>query len=61
VFWGKSVNGARVILDRRPLQVQVLRAGADGKPDGTGRVEYRKAFQSHFASCPNANQHRSKP
>lgn len=61
VLWGKSKEGKDVILSNRVLQVYVVRTRADGRPDGSGIVEYRKAFESHFADCPNAQAHRSKP
>lgn len=59
VLWGKMKGtGQPQILQAKARQVYVVTTGPDGKPDGSGRVEYRRAFESHFADCPNARMHK---
>lgn len=55
IVWGRTVGNKRMPLDAKPLQ------GFDLETDGplAGTTGPLTAFYvSHFATCPNAAQHR---
>jgi len=55
IAWGKTTNNKPVPLNPRPLNVYVL-LSADKNV-----YSLERGYESHFSSCPNANQHRKKP
>jgi hypothetical protein len=60
IIWAKTESGKTMPLDAEPA----------GRPSGVFRIEYRNGYAhaisvagepvyvSHFATCPNAAQHR---
>jgi hypothetical protein len=51
ILWAVTEPGCKPIpLDARPLVTLV--------PIGGDRVQTRRAYQSHWATCPNAKEHR---
>ena len=49
IGWGLTVNGKRVPLD--PPENRFVE-------DENGRLEIRQTWLNHFATCPQADQHR---
>lgn len=54
IMWGKTTNGKAVPLDTKPKNVYIL-LNAD-----EGVYSLERGYESHFATCPNADQHRGK-
>jgi hypothetical protein len=58
IIWAVTTNGRRIPLDAEP-EVDapgLFRIEIGGPPPGAFAV--RKLYTSHFATCPNADQHR---
>jgi hypothetical protein len=55
IIWAKTQGGKLMPLDSLPQQRYVL----EEREEGTVAI-YRPVFVSHFATCPNADQHRRK-
>lgn len=55
IIWAITKNGKRIPLDAKPEVRMVLEEHED-----TPVARSVEAFTAHFASCPNAAQHRKK-
>jgi hypothetical protein len=53
ILWARTSAGKRVPLDAKPQRLFVRGVGLEG-----GGVVLRSCFTSHFATCPDAAQHR---
>ena len=53
IMWAVTTDGKKVPLDEDPLLVAVL-----DKPGDPPVVKFVRARLNHFATCPNAAQHR---
>lgn len=51
IQWGVTENGARMPMDLQRRTVCV--------PAPDGRVKVVTGYESHFATCPNADRHRT--
>jgi len=51
IIWAVTVSGKRMPLDAKPEVRFILN-------EDTGTTSARKTYMSHFATCPNAAQHR---
>lgn len=67
IVWAKTAAGRKMPLDNTPHPAGRIDLGADGFATVLGakratevQVEGRKLYQSHFATCPNAAQHRRR-
>lgn len=58
IHWGLTHKGNKVPLDSNHKNVYVLLGQNDL---GEDVFELRKGYESHFATCPNASQHRKMP
>lgn len=69
IRWVETLIGNRMPLDPEPCvdgnvtldrqgRAHVLKSGNDRR---VMREAGRTLYKSHFATCPNADQHRSKP
>lgn len=60
IIWAKTKTGKRIPLDPKPVigGNLVLIDGVVGVTPPSHNVE---RYTSHFATCPNADEHRSKP
>lgn len=64
IIWVKTRGGKAMPLDAKPEKRMVLVGfeGAQvGDQDPTPIAEVQDTYLSHFATCPNADQHRRKP
>lgn len=52
IIWVKSLGGADMPLDAEPEKRFIL--------DGAAAAVARTTYTSHFATCPNADQHRKR-
>ena len=69
VFWARTASGKLIPIDAEPVEggnVHVVTRRVDGTP-ATVRVAKEElvhpgydTYVSHFATCPSANEHRSK-
>lgn len=50
IRWCTTASGARMPLQTNPLTIMFDR--------GDGRYKAIRGYESHFAHCPNADQHR---
>jgi len=61
IVWAMTTSGSRMPLDATPVKQGTFTLREDGRyllaEIGTGDDVDR--FQSHFATCPNADRHRS--
>lgn len=57
IIWAKTESGKAMPLDAKPEKRFILFPGPDGNEDEAVAVD---TYVSHFATCPNANQHRKK-
>lgn len=53
ILWVETSTGKRMPLDFDPERRFVIEAGAEQM-----RARLRNTYVSHFATCPNADQHR---
>lgn len=71
VFWARTASGKLIPIDAEPVDggnVHVVTRRADGTPatirvatqDELGIHPDKSTYVSHFATCPSANEHRSK-
>lgn len=65
IRWAQTVNGKAIPLDRHPVTGgNIVLSRKTGKelayvmPDGDETAELR--YVSHFATCPNAEEHRRR-
>ena len=58
IIFARMPSGRVMPLDAKLLKLFVLEP--DGTQGGSPRAKSVDARQSHFASCPNADQHRSQ-
>ena len=69
VFWARTASGKLIPIDADPVEggnVHIVTRRADGTP-ATVRVAIQDephpgydTYVSHFATCPDAREHRSK-
>ncbi len=52
ILWVKTTNGKDMPVDAKPERLMVAYANGYHLED---------CYRSHFATCPNADQHRRKP
>lgn len=71
IIWIKMTSGKNMPVDAKPITYRIAIPGATGTQKlitQDGRVvscffdpgSGLKGYTSHFATCPNANQHRRK-
>lgn len=71
IIWIKMASGKNMPVDAKPISYQIAVPGATGARTlvtPNGRVvscffdpgSDLKGYTSHFATCPNANQHRKR-
>ena len=53
IIWAKTITGKAIPLDAKPLRVAIGELAAQG-----GTVVIRSGYVPHFATCPQAAQHR---
>jgi hypothetical protein len=64
IVWAETVKGRRIPIDAQPAHDGNIRLEDRGQfvpPLAhvlTGQIENTQRWRSHFASCPNAAQHR---
>jgi hypothetical protein len=60
IIWAVTLSGRRIPLDSKSERRAILdpKAG-QGTPDPV-RMRVVETYVSHFATCPNADQHRKK-
>jgi hypothetical protein len=59
IIWATTGKGNAIPLDAKPEHRFVI-VPLMGHPENL-RAEYIKTYISHFATCPQAEQHRKKP
>lgn len=57
IIWVQTASGKLMPLDAKPERRFVLGAAA-GHGDGTRTAQSAETYTSHFATCPQADQHR---
>lgn len=57
IVWAETENGKRMPIDAKPEKRLVLIIDPPS-PGTTPLVDVRDTYVSHFATCPNAAQHR---
>lgn len=57
IVWGVTTNGKRIPLNL-PSEKRFVRARGEVQPQPDGLVMQVETWVSHFATCPNAAQHR---
>lgn len=57
IIWTETMNGKKMPVDAKPVQGFVL-VRDELDPSSTPRAIPEKIHLSHFATCPNADQHR---
>jgi hypothetical protein len=57
IFWAITQRGSRIPLDVQNSLGFILEGG---KVDGAPLVSQKRVYQTHFATCPHAKQHRKK-
>ncbi len=66
ILWAVTVKGRRIPLDAQPAHDGNIRLEDQGRFQPpiaiivTGRIENQTLYKSHFATCPNAANHRKK-
>jgi hypothetical protein len=61
IRWAKSLSGRAMPLDEKPNpKGNILLLPSGGAMVVTDTCHHSELFTSHFATCPQANQHRSK-
>lgn len=58
IVWAKTEHGRTIPLDAKPERRFVLNAGEGISFDSTTIARSVPTFGSHFATCPNADEHR---
>jgi len=63
IFWAMTAAGKSMPLDRRPVEngnviLDENQIAEVISPTNRRALRGRKTFVSHFATCPNADQHR---
>lgn len=56
IKWVRTERGKHMPVDAKPTTLLVATGGHG--PQGTPNVTSRRGWVSHFATCPNADQHR---
>jgi len=56
IRWAVTAAGRRMPLDTKPVTLFVLVGSTDEQ--GNQRVDTRTGYVSHFATCPQAAEHR---
>lgn len=60
LIWGVTAQGKRMPVDAMPQKRITLEPARPGHEDLPPLAEVVDTYVSHFATCPNADQHRKK-
>ena len=64
ITWARTESGKRIPLDAEPVDdgnVELTMQGVAVVHGQPPMFDPGPMYVSHFATCPNANEHRSKP